>query len=260
MDKKGFALIAIIILILFVGFAVGGVTTFIVQRLAQVDTTQRDMRCRYNAQAGIQYAVYQYRANSANFSGAINIDANNSFKISTTGSAASSFIIDATNSILASSSRNLQGITLTNSSASNPVTIDRMIVTWTGTSRTLQNVRINNANVWNTNVSSSPADLNITDTVIAAGATASLTRIRWNSSMAGRTITLQFVFSDGSTSGICTVYPAPVSVCSGGASATLTIQSTGRTAGSGMYRTVQATYNTSSGNISDYKEISTAVP
>lgn len=261
MNKKGIALVAIIILIIFVGLAVGGVTTFIAQRLIQVDTQQRDMRCRYNAQAGLHYAIYQRRASGSNFSGTVTIDSNNSARVSTTGGggggAASSLIIDARAASLASGNRNLQGIVLTNSSAS-PITIDRMIITWTGTSRTLQNIVINGITVWSGSVTTSPANVNITNFTLNAGASYPLTRIRWSGSMNGRTMTLQCVMTDASTTSICTVYPAPASTCQ--ASSSLTIQSTGRTAGSGMYRTVQATYNTSTGNVSDYTEITAAVP
>lgn len=261
MDKKGIALIAVIMLITFISVAVLGTSAFIAQRLIGVNVQQRDMRCRYNAQAGLNYAIYQYRNSGTLYSGNdIAIDPLNSFSVSTAGSAASSLTVDATGSTLASSNRNLVGITLANSSSASAITIDRMIVTWTGSSRTLQNIRINNSNVWNTNVSSSPADLDITDTAIAVGDTANLTRVRWNSSMTGRTITLQFVFTDGSTSNACTVYPAPGSACSGGASTTLTITSMGKTSGSGMYRSVQATYTVATGNISNYSETTAAVP
>jgi len=260
MNRKGMALVAIIILVIFVGLAVGGVTTFIAQRLIQVDTQQRDMRCRYNAQAGLHYALYQYRNTGTPFSGTVTIDSNNSARVSTAGGggagAASGLVIDARTSSLASGNRNLVGITLSNSSAS-AITIDRMIITWTG-NRTLQNIVINGITVWSGNIATSPANVNIANFTLSAGTSYPLTRIRWSGSMNGRTMTLQCVMTDATTTSVCTVYPPPASVCQ--TSSSLTIQSTGRTAGSGMYRTVQAAYNTSTGNVSDYEEITTAVP
>lgn len=259
-QRKGLALIAAILLIVFVSIVVLGLSTFIVGWYGQIDNTERQEHCIYNASAGIYYALYQYRNSGVLTNGTFSIDAANNFTVSTTliGDDASSLIIDATGSYLASSNRDVRGVTLTNSSLST-ITIDRIIVTWTGYSRTLTNIRINNSNVWNSSDSSSPADCNITNTNIYAGATANLTRVRWNSSMSGRIITLQFIMTDGSASPVCTVYPSPGSTCTAGGS-TLTIKSMGKTAGSNQYRTVEATYNITTGNISDYDEINQAVP
>ena len=258
--NKGIALIASIMLIVFVSTAVLGVSVFISGWYKQLDAGERGERCIYNANAGVNYAIYQYRNSATLINGTTNIDANNNFTVSTTsaGNAASVLVVDARGSFLASSNRNVEGVTLTNSSDA-AIIIDRIIVTWTGASRTLQNIRIDNLNVWNTDVSLSPANCNITNTTIPAGATLPLTRVRWNSSMAGRTITLQFVMTDGSTSSVCTVYPTPGSVCTTTGSA-LTIKSMGKTVGSNQYRSVQATYNIASGQVSDYDEINQSVP
>ena len=258
--NRGLALVAAVMLIVFVSTAVLGLSVFIVGWYKQIDINETGARCIYNAMAGVNYAIYQYRNSTTLTNGTANIDANNNFTVSTTssGNAASALIIDATGSYLAGSNRNVQGVTLTNSSGAT-ITINRIIVTWSGGSRTLQNIRIDNSNVWNTDVSSSPANCNITNTDISAGSTADLTRVRWNNSMAGRTITLQFIMTDGSMSSVCTVYPTPGSVCTTGGSA-LTIKSMGKTAGSNQYRSVQATYNIASGQVSDYDEINQTVP
>ncbi len=263
MKNRGLALIAVIIIILFVITAVLGVTSFIANRFLGFDVQQRLMRCMYNAQAGIQYAIYQYRQSSTLYASGttVAIDANNAFRITSSGSGtqASALIVNATASALASSSRNLTGITLQNTSAS-PITIDRMIVTWSGSTRTMQDIIINGVTVWNTGTSTTPANVDITNTAIPASTTRPLTRIRWNSSMAGRTITLQFVMLDGSTTSLCTVFPRPASTCVTPGGSTLTITSMGTTTGSSLYKTVQATYATTTGNISAYSEISTSVP
>ncbi|MBU0548188.1 MAG: hypothetical protein KJ710_06865 [Candidatus Omnitrophica bacterium] len=256
--RKGLALIAAIMLMVFVSIAVLGLSVFIVGWYGQIDTAERGGRCIYNSAAGVHYALYQYRNSAVLTSGTFTIDANNNFTVSTTPDAASSLVIDATGSSLASANRNLQGVTLTNSSSS-AIIIDRIIVTWIGASRTLQTIRIGNSNVWATDVSLSPADCNIDDTAISAGDTVNLTRIRWNSSMSGLTITLQFVMTDGSISSVCTAYPSPGSTCTTAAVA-LTIKSMGKTTGSNQYRSVEAAYNIATGNVSDYDEINQVVP
>jgi hypothetical protein len=263
MNKKGLALIAVIIIVLFVSLAVLGVTGFIANRFLGFDVQQRLMRCIYNAQAGIQYAIYQYRQSGTLYASGttVAIDANNAFRItsSSSGTQASALVVNATASALTSSSRNLTGITLQNTSGSS-ITIDCMIVTWSGSTRTMQDIIINGVTVWNVGTSTTPANVDITNTAISASSTLPLTRVRWNSSMAGRTITLRFVMLDGSTTSLCTVFPRPASTCTTAGSSTLTITSMGTTTGSSLYDTVRATYNTTTGNISTYSDIPASVP
>ncbi len=262
-EKKGLALIAAIMLIVFISIAVLGLSVFIVGWYKQIDTDQRKVRCIYNAMAGVNYSLYQYRNSAALTNGTINIDANNNFTLSTVlggggSGAASGFIIDGTGSSLGSNNRQVNGVILTNSSGS-AIIINRIIVTWTGSSSTLTTIRIGNVNVWSGSDSSSPGNCNITNTTIPAGSSLPLTRVRWDSSMLGRTITLQFVMTDGSITPECTVYPTPGATCAS-VGGNLTIKSMGKTMGSNQYRSVQAAYDTSIGNVSDYDEISQTVP
>ena len=71
-------------------------------------------------------------------------------------------------------------------------------------------------------------------------------------------ITLSFVMTDATTTTACIGWPAQGSVCTQISS--LTIKSMGKTAGSNQYRSVQAVYNTTTGNVSDYDEIFQTVP
>lgn len=262
MNKKGLALVGIIILITFLSIPVLSASIFTLQRLTAFDTQQRDLRCRYNAQAGVHYAVYQYRQNGTLATGQTNIDSDNYFVLNTTGGggAAANLVINATAAYLALGNRNLQGVTIRNASATTAITIDRMIVGWSGpNNRNLQSIVINGSTVWTGSVSNPPVNVNITNFTLNPSTTYPITRFRWSNTVFGRTITLQCVMTDGSTTSTCTVFPAQPSECITPAG-NLTIQSMGKTAGSGMYRTVQATYNTATGNISDYDEISAAVP
>ncbi|MCX5701194.1 MAG: hypothetical protein NTZ63_06615, partial [Candidatus Omnitrophica bacterium] len=81
---------------------------------------------------------------------------------------------------------------------------------------------------------------------------------RWTSGMSGRTVTLSFTLSDLTQTSVCTVYPTPGSACTT-SSGNLTITSMGTTTDSDLYKTYQATYNTSTNKISAYSELASKV-
>lgn len=249
-QEKGLALIAAIMLIVFVSIAVLGLSVFIVGWYKQIDIAEREERCIYNASAGVHYALYQYRNSAALTNGTFNIigDANNNFTISTT-----SLAVDASDAHLGNNNRRLLGVTIRNPSA-NPIIIDRVIVTWSISNRTMSQIRINGSTVWTGSATSSPADVDINNTTIPANTTRSIDLIQFNSNMSNAIITLSFVI-DGTATSACIAWPAQWFVCGG-----LTIKSMGKTIGSNQYRSVQATYNTTTGNISDYDEINQTVP
>jgi hypothetical protein len=261
--NKGLALIAAIMLIVFVSTAVLGLSVFIVGWYKQIDTVERQERCIYNAAAGIHYALYQYRNSAALTSGTFNIDTNNNFTLSTVasgggGGASASLVVDATDAHLGNNNRRLLGVTIRNSSASS-ITITRMIVTWSISNRAMSKIKIDGDEVWGEGADSSPADVNIDDTTIHANETLDIDLIQFDSSMINAVITLSFKMTDGTTTSACTAWPDQGSVCTQAASG-LTIQSMGKTTSSNQYRSVQAIYNTTTGNVSDYDEIAQAVP
>lgn len=261
--NKGIALIAVIMLIVFVSIAVLGLSIFIVQWYKQIDVRARESRCIYNAMAGVNYAIWNYRSNpSVLTNGTFNIngDVNNNFTVSTVaagggGDASASLVVDATGAALGNNNRRLLGLHISNSSAS-AITIDRMIVTWSISNRTMSQIRINGNDVWMGSAIFSPADVNITNTTIPANTTRNIDLIQFNSTMLNATITLSFEMTDHTTTSECIVWPRQSSVCTHA----LTIQSMGKTTGSNQYRSVQATYNTASGNVSPYNEIFQTVP
>jgi hypothetical protein len=266
-NNRGFVLIAVIILIIFVAIIVAGVAIFLNQRLVGYDAEQRIARCRYNSQAGINYAVYQYRQSGATYAAptTVNIDANNSFVITSTGGgggsgAAGSLVFDARSAALASGNRNIVNDTIQNT-AGTSATINRITVTWTKTPKSITEFVINGTTVWSGSIATSPAVLTISPTfAIPASTTYPITRVRFNSSVAGDSgVTVSFRCTDSSTTTPCTAYPAQVSTCvqSGG---DLTIRSMGRTTGSTLYKTSQATYNTTTRAVTAYVEQSTSVP
>ncbi|MFA6129404.1 MAG: hypothetical protein WC731_00270 [Candidatus Omnitrophota bacterium] len=262
-QRKGLALIAAVMLIVFVSIAVLGLSIFIVGWYGQINNVERQERCIYNAAAGVNYALYQYRNSATLTNATVNIDANNNFTVSTvanggSGGAAGALVVDATNAHLGSNNRRLLGVTIRNSSGSS-VTIDRMIVTWSISNRTMSQIRINGYTVWSGSANSSPADVNISNTTIPANTTRAIDLIQFNSTMINAVITLSFHMTDETTTTACTAWPEQGSVCTQ-AAAGLTITSMGKTAGSNQYRSIQATYNTANGNISDYDEVNQVVP
>jgi len=262
LKRKGLALIAAIMLIVFISTAVLGLSVFIVGWYKQIDTKEKEARCIYNAMSGVNYSLYQYRNSALLTNGTFNIDANNSFTLSTVssgdGGASVFLVVDATGAHLGSNNRRLLGVAIRNSSASS-FGIDRMIVTWSISNRTMSQIRINGNDVWTGSATSSPANVNIANTTIPANTTRDIDLIQFNSSMDSAIITLSFVMTDGTTTSACTAWPAQGSTCTQAAAA-LTIKSMGKTTGSNQYRSVQAIYNTTTGNISDYDEIAQTVP
>jgi len=263
---KGIALVAAVMLMVFATIAVFGVVTFITQRLTQQPTEEAFLKAIYLAQAGLNYAIYQYRSSATLYSGTVsNIDGSGGYAVVATSSGggggsgqAALLSVDATGSYLGGSgSKDILGITLTNTSLSSSIRLDYFTISVIGGSKTLSQININGSSVWTTNTSigSTPVTLNMTDVTIPANTTRVVNFIRWTSGMSGRTVNLSFTMSDGNATTLCQVYPASPA-CSG----TLSIKSMGQPAGSSVYRTVQATYDTASGTITSCTETNDTVP
>ncbi len=255
LSRRGIVLIAAVMLVVFASIAVLGVTTFIVQRLSQNQTNILRAKCLYLAQAGYNYAIYYYRANGTFPSGQVSIDANNYFvlNVTSTGTQAEALLVDPSASYLANSNKDVRGVTIRNTSGT-AIAIDRIIVTWSlATGRSLRQIRIQTT-TYNFNLSS-PADADLSpDFSLSPGTTYSIQRFRFNRSMLQRIIWAQFVMADGSMTENIRIYPS--SPAQGGSGGNIfTIKSTGKTTGSNIYRSVQATFNTTTGKITEYHEI-----
>ncbi len=268
-NKKGLALIATVMLIVFVSIAVLGLTTFIVQWFKQLDAQERQSRCVYNAMSGVNYAIYRYRVDATLASGPFDVggDANNNFTLSTTssggGGAAANLVINATASSRGGSgNKDILGVTLTNTSLTSSIILDQMVMYVSNSSESLDQIRINNVTVRNSKdtIDTTSRTLDLTTNVtIPANTTITINYIRFTNSFDPTSLYLGFIMTDLSTTSICTAYPAQPSTCTT-PGASLTIQSMGKTSGSNQYRSVQATYDTATGNVSDYDEIAQTVP
>lgn len=246
-------------LIVFASAAVLGVTVFIVQRLSQQNVDETSARCLYLAKAGIHNAAYFYRFNDlsgpGHFSlGQTNVDASKFFVVG--GNDADFLMVNTSTAAIGGlgGNRDLLNLTIQNANDSRAITIDRMIVTWNNVRR-LQAIRIAGSNLWSGPASVSPVNanlipnfnLNTTPTISA------INRLRFNGNMntPGLVITIQFLMTDGSSRTV-QVYPAS-------AQYNFTVKSTGKTAGSNIYRTVQGDYNALAGNFTNYNEINTEI-
>lgn len=256
-------MIAAIMLIVFVTIAVLGISTFIVEWFSQLNADQINTKCIYLAQAGIHDALYEVRSthntpttNGYFALGLSTVDTGETYRRG--GTAADLIMVD--NSAAGANASDLIGLKIqkaTNSAV--PVTISRMVVTWTktGTARRLRSIRIAGSDRWSSGSGlSSPANavfttpyaLNPIPPSTTAPTTITVDRLRFNGSMSGLTsMSIQFVMSDASTKTVA-VYPATNS-CQ------FTINSTGKVSGSNIYRTIKAIYDLTPNNYSTTSRI-----
>lgn len=266
LKKKGFTLIASVILIIFTSITALSLSTFIVQRFTQNETETRTLRAIYLAQAGINDALYWYRqrdrtANGAVTLGQVNIDANNSFVLSAND--ADLLMVNTSGSNLAPATgtvilryRQLRGWNIQNATNSRTITIVSMTVTWNGvpTDRRLQQVWLSGAQRWppggGNGAAQSGDNCNINNfTLNRTPSIYSNNRLIFNYNMTGATVDVQFFMSDGSNKTI-TLYTLPVPN-----TYNFNVNSLGQTIGSNLTRTVRAEYNARTGRVADYREI-----
>ncbi len=252
-NNQGIVLVASIMLIVFASIIVLSTSTFIVQRLIAVDAKENQLMDLNLAHAGIQQAVYFYRfrdisANGYFTLGQTNVNATDYFVLG--GAAGDLLMVNTATAALSGTGIDLQNLRIQNATNTKTITIDRMIVSWNNT-RLLQNIRINGSSVWTGNLAS-PANANITNFTLNTTPTIyNINRLRFNGSMAGATISIQFVMTDGTIRNL-QVYPASNNF-------NFTVKSTGKTTGSNIYRTLQADYNALTGKIINYNEINTQI-
>jgi len=239
LNKRGIALIAAVMLIVFASIAVLGVTTFIIQRLKQNITGQTQLKCIYLAQAGINDAIYWFRFHDSTgvgyFTlGAVNVEPNERF---TLGGTAADLLMVNTSVTRFNPSTDFIGLTIQNASNSKTITIDRMIVSWqkTGAVRRLRRIIIAGSTRWTGNLAS-PANCDITNYTLGTTPTIRDVLLRFGDNMAGTvSISIQFVMTDGSIRSVV-VYPASDNYI-------FTVKSTGKANSSNIYRTIEADYN-----------------
>ncbi len=268
-NKKGLTLIAAIMLIVFVSIAVLGLSTFIVQQLKQLNADQINSKCLYLAQAGIHDAIYKVRSTYLNpattygsfTTGLTTVNTGETYRRG--GTAADLLMVNTAGATW--SSPTLSGIRLqkATSSALPVVAIASVNICWTKSSATVRNV--NRVTIGSTNytVNLAPlvcpggnfADINpdrtLSNTSFVAFA------IRWSGSITLTDVQVKFNMTDGSSK--------TVDLWTLNNSCQFAINSTGKVAGSNIYRTIKVTYDlmpttyATTSRIDDIDEINTEI-
>lgn len=145
------------------------------------------------------------------------------------------------------SDRELTQVYIHNLTNSQTITIDRMIVDWDN-NRRLRGITIGSQPEILTGNASHPADIDIPDFTLDTVPSSYHVRLRFSGSMINATIDIQFVMTDNETRSV-RAYPQNDD------SLYFTLRSTGKTVGSNIFRTIQATYDAPTSTITDYHEI-----
>ena len=258
-NRRGIALVAAIMLMVFATIAVFGVVTFITERLRQLPIEETFLKAIYLARAGVDNAVYYFRfrdlTGNGYFSlGQTNIDANNFFVLG--GTAANLLMVDTFGSVVQSSNRSVAIWPMHNATDSETITITTMTVSWSGipANRRLKEIWLGNTPtlVWSGSGTSGSV-FNIADfTLDLAPAIYTANRLLFSHSIKNGVVTVTFNMTDGSSRSL-TLYPASNNY-------NFTINSMGKTVGSNIYRTITADYNARTGQITNYAEINAPVP
>lgn len=247
-NTRGITLVAALLLIVFVSVTVFGVSIFVVESLSQNSIKQAQLKTVDLAEAGLHHAVYFFRfrdlsGNGYFTAGQTNLDANNFFIL--TANMGDLLMVNRATAAIGGGNRDLLNLRIQNATNSQTITIDRMIVTWNN-NRRLNQIRINGSNVWTGNLAS-PANANITNFTLNTTPTIyNVNRLRFSGSMAGATISVQFIMTDGSTRAL-TVFPASNAN-------NFIVNSRGRISNSNINRLIRAEYNAQTGRIVDYEQ------
>ena len=268
-NKKGVALIVVVMLIVFVSIAVLGVTTFIVQWFSQLNNDQINAKCLYLAQAGIQDAIYKVRSTYLNppatygsyTTGLTTVNTGETYRRG--GTAADFLMVNTVGATWSSSNNTLSGIRLQKAtgSATPAVTIASMNICWTKSSAATRNV--NRITIGTTNYtvnvapSACPGGLaNITDRTLTNVSFLAFA-LRWSGSITLTDVLVKFNMTDGSSKTV-DLWPS-INSCQ------FTINSTGKVASYNIYRTIKATYDlmpatySTTSRITDIDEINTEI-
>jgi hypothetical protein len=111
--------------------------------------------------------------------------------------------------------RFLGPVALSNTCSTGLIGVKRMTVSWTPLNPTvnLERIRVNGSNVWNTTVSSG-TDVDVTDYTISASGSATMDDLRFDTSIAGRPVTLLFTMFDNTTkTHLLDIYEANMASC-----------------------------------------------
>jgi archaellin len=208
----------------------------------------------YSAQAGMHKVIYSFRYNdtiaNGNFStGQTVIDADNSFVIgpnSTAGRDAYLLLVNSSN-VTQPSNRLFNNTLIQDVAGSRNITLAFMNVSWSGApnNRRLTNILINGTSVWTGNALS-PVNANIADFSLNRNSIVYPVNFTFNNNVVLSAFNATFGMSDNSRTTTRRLYPASNN------NTFFTFEVTGS---SGVtWRTLVATYNAATGNVTDCRE------
>lgn len=197
MNKNGITLVAVIMIIILLIVIVGGITSYITERLRLNASNINQAKALYMAQAGIMSGIVDYKADGL-WSPQSDINVTGEFYYSI-GESANFLLVDASN-ILANG-RIINRWPIKNINASSSITINSLIVSWTFGGN-IKAVKLGGVFVFNGPAAPSPAAINISPAfIIASGASYNGTNdqyLQFDSNVSG-TASITFNFSDGSS-------------------------------------------------------------
>ncbi len=247
--KKGFALIAVVFIIVIVGILAASTASFILESLRYNVVREHREQCINLAQAGIYRAIYDYRVDGSYSSSEVNVTGNQWFLV---GSGLANYLLLDT-SVAKVVGKNLKDFDVENINASETLTIDAIVVTWDPVvpGETVDQVHLDNSLEW-TGSEASGTTLDITNTDIPPAGTLTNNRIQFGQvGMGSKTIiTIKFIFTDGSETQDIQVVPS--------ADNAFQLIATGKIDdGATIYmrRTILAAYDIDSNEITSWKEI-----
>jgi uncharacterized beta-barrel protein YwiB (DUF1934 family) len=254
-DSKGMALVLLILVIVLVVIVVAGLTGFVFESLRLATFKEQELKTVYLAQAGIMDAIVDYRdGNTWTKKTNVNVAGNQYYHV---GKAANFLLVDASN-ILANGRvvnrwpiRNINGA----ASPAGDLTITSLVVSWTFGGN-INKVKLGNTFVYAGPSVSSPANIDITDFTIAAGAYYDKTNdqyLHFDANVSG-TVSVVFNFSDGSS------YKALLLKNGSSVNKEFSITATGEVRGNATWRrTIEATYDTGTNTITSWQEKSSHI-
>jgi len=247
-NKRGFSLIALIMVLVLLGIVVGGITAYITEALFYSVSNLNNAKALYMAQAGIMKALAVYK-NTGSFTTERNVNVSGEFYYHA-GTSAGFLSVNASSPVI--STKQLRNIFIKNLNSVASITITSMVVEWTF-GGTISDVKLGNIFVW-AGSASSPATLTLSPSLTLAPGdsyTSQNDQIwRFSNALSGDVL-CTFNFSDG-TSRTCYLMRN-----GGGANNEFPVKATGESRSGATVvarRTLIATYDIGTGKITSWQE------
>jgi hypothetical protein len=254
-NKRGFALITVILIILALSIVVSGIVSFASSGIYLNTARGATGTALAAAQAGVYAAIIDYKADSR-WNGAVNVPVIAGVSSYSCGKAANYLLLNASRPQFATSgitNNRIQRIGHSNINSASSITINQVKVEWSGFAGNLTAIYLGGASRW-TGTAASGTTVTLTSAfVLAAGAAytvATQNYFQFSTTIPiSAVITVTYYFSDGSTRR-AVIYNA-----GRGGNNEFSIISTGRrTIGNDISKaSIEATYDVGVGHITSWK-------